>query len=87
MPFEDVQINRSEACNELFILSLGQLSLMLLDQSIPREEILAVGQAMNAVIMTSLVINLVFLIYSFCIDIKKKLKKRLIQRLRKSDQV
>lgn len=87
MPFEDVQINRSEAWNELFILSLGQLSLMLLDQSIPREEILAVGQAMNAVIMTSLVINLVFLIYSFCIDIKKKLKKRLIQRLRKSDQV
>ena len=62
------------------------MARILQDQSVPREQILGVGRVIIGIIVTSILINLVFVTYGFCIEAKKKMRRRAFKNFMKSDK-
>ena len=62
------------------------MARILQDQSVPREQILGVGRVIIGIIVTSILINLVFVTYGFCIEAKKKMRTRAFNNFMKSDK-
>lgn len=83
-PLQPVSVNYSECLNETMIFSLGTLARILQDQSMAREQILAIGQVIMAIMVAAIVINMIFLACGFCRDLKNMLRKQAPQKFLKS---
>ena len=80
-PYESKVMIWSESFNELFVLLFAYLAYVLVDQSVDREQILSVGLVMQQVMYVCIVANLIFLVMSFCADIRKKIKTYVFKKV------
>lgn len=85
-PFESLIIVLTEAFNEFTILLFGYLAFELTNQSVPRDQILAIGSTMAYILYVAIAVNFSFLLCSFLVSIRNKVKAIAYARVLRSDQ-
>lgn len=83
-PFTDSQLNFTEGVNELFVVGVGYFAIPLMDQSLPREQILAVGSVIAKIIYAMLIFSVLCLLTSLAVQIRIKIKKTAFEKVIKS---
>lgn len=83
-PFTEKQHNFTEGMNELFIVSVGYFAIPLMDQSMPRLQILAVGSAIAYIIYALLIFSVLCLVVSLIVQIRNRIKKTAFEKVIKS---
>ena len=67
--------NRIDSLNEMFVLVTGYYALLLLDESMSREEIFSLGKVINATLFLDVAFNIFIIFASFYVQTRQKCKQ------------